>query len=1136
MSSAFDFSSAALWANTTPLNACKALSIVLALHMLQVGLWAFYDPAGCTKAFGLRYDGKPFHTTSSTNLKNKAGKASGTEEVNEGNHWTSLFACREVAFGLLLLVFAAMGEWKSRLVSLARCLRIGLNANRSTASPGVGDYVAQGMSMSSHSNTQSIPGTQVVSEGVLTVSGHVLTATKLENGDILVANTTVHPDLPTVTAVSNNDTSTPSNGTGGDCYASWDSYWSASDAAYSVSVSQNNLEVVGTSTLLVTQTNIRSAQAATTSPLEITIQTTRAIENGGFTISTQTIDTTSTTLIVQSSQPGTTQVSVNTDTQYNTSTIQGLVKMPPKPTCSLPPVVPACQTSWEAFITSRLVPSPTPPPHCDINAGYLANTNSVPPCAVSWSSVQESYYSKYESSGSIATPLCTAASIGGPLCQSVRDQYQLDDSFRPRVSDAGAAFFFKQGTMGFYNGNTTSWVWPTSSTMGQAPSCTLGCGRCAVTGGTVQLIYWPATSTQSNNVSVKASPTAPPVVTVETLGTTFTSPTLYISYKSLYAANACGTIGTEIGETILAIPPDKPLSSVYAGTVPCDAHFRPTQVWTGTAPFTVEDLQHEPVPYSIYSSQPWCATYAREHGCTETCPTTALYKPILVVNNDLLRGLQGDWKDCWGDIRGVYDPPLALTEAKTEDGPVNTFGAAAQPATGPAPNNAAPTPTAAPDNAPPKTNAKPAPSVSRQPDTPSPPQKTEAPAPKPQPEQSQGPSPNASPDAPQPKQSPAQSPNASPDAPQPKQSQGQSPNASPAAPSQNASPNGPAPSDHQQNPQQNPSPNAPSPTDNPQDQPQNQPQEPNSLGASPSDHPQNPSPNAPSPSNDPQNHPQDQPQNPSPAASPPSDSQPTVIQAAPQAFSLSPVAASQSAIQVVNGDHSAILTAGRPAATVGSQLMSAGSSGNIVVGTGQGASTINAAQAPSGMFISPVADQQSAIQVVSGDHTATLTPGASAVTVGDQVMSAGSSGAVVVGTGKDASTINAVNQPTQATLNAQANTMSEVSGSAVQVVNDGKTETLTPGGSAVTVGSQILSAASSGRVVVGTGSTASTVDVGKTSSKSSDHSNSRTTTTTSGRPSGTTAAAASSSSGASSPMVVSSGLGVTALFFGIFVL
>ncbi|KAI7598367.1 hypothetical protein KC343_g16422, partial [Hortaea werneckii] len=158
-------------------------------------------------------------------------------------------------------------------------------------------------------------------------------------------------------------------------------------------------------------------------------------------------------------------------------------------------------------------------------------------------------------------------------------------------------------------------------------------------------------------------------VTAVTLGTTFTSPTLYISYSNVYAANACNNIGSTITDTIVPIPTDKQLSSVYGGTLPCDAHMRYTQAWTATAPFTIEDLYQQPVPYSIYSSQPWCATYLRDRGCGGTCPTTRPYEPILVVPEQILQDMQPEWSSCYGDIRGAYDPPIALQPATTVIGP-----------------------------------------------------------------------------------------------------------------------------------------------------------------------------------------------------------------------------------------------------------------------------------------------------------------------------------------------------------------------------------------------------------------------------------------------------------------------------------
>ncbi|KAI6838390.1 hypothetical protein KC340_g5118 [Hortaea werneckii] len=96
---------------------------------------------------------------------------------------------------------------------------------------------------------------------------------------------------------------------------------------------------------------------------------------------------------------------------------------------------------------------------------------------------------------------------------------------------------------------------------------------------------------------------------------------------------------------------------------------RYTQAWTATASFTVEDLYQQPVPYSIYSSQPWCATYLRDRGCGGTCPTTRPYEPILVVPEQILQDMQPEWSSCYGDIRGAYDPPIALQPATTVLGP-----------------------------------------------------------------------------------------------------------------------------------------------------------------------------------------------------------------------------------------------------------------------------------------------------------------------------------------------------------------------------------------------------------------------------------------------------------------------------------
>lgn len=114
------------------------------------------------------------------------------------------------------------------------------------------------------------------------------------------------------------------------------------------------------------------------------------------------------------------------------------------------------------------------------------NDRTVPPCAASYSSIQTSFYD-WQQSQSDEIPACTQASIGGELCDDIRDEYvQMKANwFAPK--DYSTAFFFSAGYLGMFENVTAgnmkpSYYWPTSQTLAPAPSCTLGCGRCAVTG------------------------------------------------------------------------------------------------------------------------------------------------------------------------------------------------------------------------------------------------------------------------------------------------------------------------------------------------------------------------------------------------------------------------------------------------------------------------------------------------------------------------------------------------------------------------------------------------------------------------------------------------------------------------------
>lgn len=87
-------------------NACKTGSMVLAAHMVQVGLWAYTYPRGLCKAFGMRYDGQAFNSATAAIRQRK-------EEKNHENFWPLLFAPREVGFGIMILVLGGLGEWRA---------------------------------------------------------------------------------------------------------------------------------------------------------------------------------------------------------------------------------------------------------------------------------------------------------------------------------------------------------------------------------------------------------------------------------------------------------------------------------------------------------------------------------------------------------------------------------------------------------------------------------------------------------------------------------------------------------------------------------------------------------------------------------------------------------------------------------------------------------------------------------------------------------------------------------------------------------------------------------------------------------------------------------------------------------------
>jgi hypothetical protein len=671
------------------------------------------------------------------------------------------------------------------------------------------------------------------------------------------------------------------------------------------------------------------------------------------------------------------------------------------------------------------------------------------------------------------SPVCSQASITGELCTSMKDAYVLGYNNRLHPDLPEPAYV----SSGYYSNAApwfTGWTWP--ATHAFAPGCTLDCGRCAVTGGTIELLYFPP--------GLSHPATGPVVAT--TLGTVLTSPTYYISFASLYASDACSEVGRTLTSMIVPIPTSEPLSTLFATTAPCDAHRANNpwlgQIFVGTASFNVSDLLHDSVPYSIYTSQPYCASQMYSSNCDpDSCPTTLPYRPLIVLSSQLLNTLDPAWATCSLDLRGLYDPPKALQPATaivvpTQPGAPATTSAI--PASGPP--TATPDPTAQPEQEDPSPTQNPA-------DPPAPPPSTIK-----TPEQ----------EDPGPTKTPADA------APAPPPTTIRSPD-SPSEPATGAT---------------NPSPNAPAPVPS---HTSNQPISADPAGviisliAGTSDH--GPSYQAPasdpasavvsliagslnngaskqSPAGNPATlipgtntaqYPQAQdPQAQDPQAQDPQAQDPQVQdpQAQDSPSSLAGHVADPGPIIFSVGPQTMTVTPGQPLVVAGSTLSpnaaitvdghtySSGSAGLVVDGTS--VVPLPGSETQASATVVTIGSQVFTASAADPDHPSalmidgtTLTPGGPIATIGGVAVSAGSAGLVVGGTqtvplpNPESASAGASSQAVF-TLGGSPITVFLPSGTSNAIVVDGTT--LSPGGPAATMSGTIVSAGSAGLVVGGT--------------------------------------------------------------------
>ncbi|KAK5687742.1 hypothetical protein LTS10_001882 [Elasticomyces elasticus] len=233
-------------------------------------------------------------------------------------------------------------------------------------------------------------------------------------------------------------------------------------------------------------------------------------------------------------------------------------------------------------------------------------------------------------------------------------------------------------------------------------------GTCYVEGANVQLFFFPprtANGTAAPNATVVQS-YAP--------GITFTSPSIYMSFDYLsassgvaameWACSQCGSLsngwgceasavgggngkqikGTSTAGALLSLAPaevstlliDYPegaassYASAIANGLPNAVHdqFGRISGKLKTQRLDLDALVHPAI--TDYFLNPRGAP-----GCNYSFPTPECstmfegeYRPILSLPAQVSL-LQGAWKGCVPAIYGVYDPPLALTEGSTLDGP-----------------------------------------------------------------------------------------------------------------------------------------------------------------------------------------------------------------------------------------------------------------------------------------------------------------------------------------------------------------------------------------------------------------------------------------------------------------------------------
>lgn len=416
----------------------------------------------------------------------------------------------------------------------------------STSTYGIGDFVASGMGMAAESDSSkgilgeettdkpSITGTdlsrtsQIFSSSLSSEQDDesIPSATRASHGlALLSANLTLDTNLGT--AVRPKPTNVTTTATGfipenpnaippdppilhnqsftlsGDCWNQWSQFWSASSLVGQYAYYKHDF----TTTFTTTESSMWMSTSTFLSFYTTTVR------GGQFPITTYS----TIAPVTDFDWFGTpTTTWTTTQTTYDLTRMDVMPNASlPIPSCVLPTLVSQCQNSWDRYITHKtshedLPFDPAGPSGCDAFATTMIPISCKAPIST-WASVRSSYFENEPQ-----LPDCSQAKVPDDYCSSTRSQFIFKAEGKSQQSDGVPAIKWTETTV---DGTETRVpFWPSDTTIG-GPGCTLGCGSCAMQGGTVELIYWPPATTTAN-VSIHAP------VTVEALGTTFTSPTV----------------------------------------------------------------------------------------------------------------------------------------------------------------------------------------------------------------------------------------------------------------------------------------------------------------------------------------------------------------------------------------------------------------------------------------------------------------------------------------------------------------------------------------------------------------------------------------------------------------------------------